>query len=188
MISYSISPKEGLWCLSPSPHRKAYGVLLHLHTGRPMESYSISTQEGLWCPTPSPHRKAYGVYSTSPQEGLLCPTPSPHGKVYGVLVCLSNGGIWSLSPSSHLWCNVATLNTVLFINIFYLVWLEHARKESSSALLSEHHQMLKKICQDFCDKELKPIAAKCDQEQRFPIEKVCWLFHKIHFDDHVPVV
>jgi len=38
--------------------------------------------------------------------------------------------------------------------------------------LSETHEMLKKTCRDFADKELRPIAGELDREHRFPKEQV----------------
>ena len=43
---------------------------------------------------------------------------------------------------------------------------------SCLASLPETHQMLRKTCRDFADKELVPIAAKLDKECRFPKEQV----------------
>ena len=38
--------------------------------------------------------------------------------------------------------------------------------------LPETHSMLQKTCRDFAEGELKPIAAKLDQEHLFPAEQV----------------
>ena len=38
--------------------------------------------------------------------------------------------------------------------------------------LSETHEMLKKTCRDFADKELMPIAGELDKEHKFPAEPV----------------
>jgi butyryl-CoA dehydrogenase len=41
--------------------------------------------------------------------------------------------------------------------------------------LSETHQMLRKTCRDFADKELAPIAAELDREHRFPKKQIASL-------------
>ncbi len=45
--------------------------------------------------------------------------------------------------------------------------------------LSESHEMLRKTCRDFADRELKPIAAELDKTHRYPTEIVCFVFKKI---------
>jgi alkylation response protein AidB-like acyl-CoA dehydrogenase len=44
---------------------------------------------------------------------------------------------------------------------------------SSLFSLSESHEMLRKTCRDFADRELKPIAAELDKTHRYPTEIVC---------------
>lgn len=41
--------------------------------------------------------------------------------------------------------------------------------------LSETHEMLRKTCRDFADKELAPIAAELDREHRFPKKQIAHL-------------
>ncbi len=43
---------------------------------------------------------------------------------------------------------------------------------SSLFTLSESHEMLRKTCRDFADRELKPIAAEIDKTHRYPTEIV----------------
>lgn len=38
--------------------------------------------------------------------------------------------------------------------------------------LPETHQMLQKMCRDFAEGELKPLAAKFDREHLYPAEQV----------------
>lgn len=38
--------------------------------------------------------------------------------------------------------------------------------------LSESHEMLRKTCRDFADRELKPIATELDKTHRYPTEIV----------------
>jgi butyryl-CoA dehydrogenase len=44
--------------------------------------------------------------------------------------------------------------------------------------LSESHEMLRKTCRDFADRELKPIASELDKTKRYPTEMVYFLFLK----------
>lgn len=44
---------------------------------------------------------------------------------------------------------------------------------SSLFTLSESHEMLRKTCRDFADRELKPIAGELDKTHRYPTELVC---------------
>ena len=48
-----------------------------------------------------------------------------------------------------------------------------ARSFSALSMLPEEHQMLRKMCRDFAENELKPIAKDLDKEGRFPKEQVC---------------
>lgn len=41
--------------------------------------------------------------------------------------------------------------------------------------LSESHEMLRKTCRDFADRELKPIATELDKTHRYPTEIVCFI-------------
>ncbi len=45
--------------------------------------------------------------------------------------------------------------------------------------LPESHEMLRKTCRDFADRELKPIAAELDKTHRYPTEIVCFRFKTI---------
>lgn len=38
--------------------------------------------------------------------------------------------------------------------------------------LPESHEMLRKTCRDFADKELKPIAGELDKKHQYPTEMV----------------
>jgi len=49
---------------------------------------------------------------------------------------------------------------------------------SSLFSLSESHEMLRKTCRDFADRELKPIAAELDKTHRYPTEIVCLILKK----------
>ncbi len=46
------------------------------------------------------------------------------------------------------------------------------RSLSALSMLPEEHQMLRKMCRDFAENELKPIAKDLDKEGRFPKEQV----------------
>jgi alkylation response protein AidB-like acyl-CoA dehydrogenase len=48
---------------------------------------------------------------------------------------------------------------------------------SSLFTLSESHEMLRKTCRDFADRELKPIAAELDKTHRYPTEIVRFFFY-----------
>lgn len=50
---------------------------------------------------------------------------------------------------------------------------QQGKNIASIASLSETHQLLYKTCRDFAEGELKPIAAKTDQEKLFPKKQVC---------------
>lgn len=50
--------------------------------------------------------------------------------------------------------------------------LSQIRTVSSLVELPETHEMLRKTCRDFADKELIPIAAKLDKQHLFPTEQV----------------
>lgn len=50
---------------------------------------------------------------------------------------------------------------------------------SSILTLPESHEMLRKTCRDFAEKELKPIAGELDKTHRYPTEIVrceCFFF------------
>lgn len=47
---------------------------------------------------------------------------------------------------------------------------------SSLFTLTESHEMLRKTCRDFADKELKPVAGELDKTHRYPTELVCSSF------------
>jgi alkylation response protein AidB-like acyl-CoA dehydrogenase len=51
---------------------------------------------------------------------------------------------------------------------------------SSIFTLPESHEMLRKTCRDFADRELKPIASELDKTHRYPTEIVCFIFKNIH--------
>ena len=38
--------------------------------------------------------------------------------------------------------------------------------------LSEEHEMLKEMCKNFSDAQLKPIAGELDQQHRYPAEQI----------------
>lgn len=50
--------------------------------------------------------------------------------------------------------------------------IEQRKTIVSLSALSETHQMLHRTCREFAEAELKPIAAKTDQEKLFPEEQV----------------
>ena len=52
-----------------------------------------------------------------------------------------------------------------------------ARSFSALSMLPEEHQMLRKMCRDFAENELKPIAKDLDKEGRFPKEQVCTCYN-----------
>lgn len=45
---------------------------------------------------------------------------------------------------------------------------------SQLAELPETHDMLRRTCRDFADRELAPIAGRLDKEQTYPARQVCW--------------
>ncbi len=52
---------------------------------------------------------------------------------------------------------------------------------SSIFTLSESHEMLRKTCRDFADRELKPIAGELDKTHRYPTEIVCFILKDKNF-------
>lgn len=63
----------------------------------------------------------------------------------------------------------------LFRNVFVKVApcvTSNVRSIASLSALPETHQMLQKTCRDFAEGELKPIAAKIDQEHMYPAEQI----------------
>jgi butyryl-CoA dehydrogenase len=44
--------------------------------------------------------------------------------------------------------------------------------------LSESHEMLRKTCRDFADRELKPVAGELDKKHQYPTDLVCLIFEK----------
>lgn len=51
---------------------------------------------------------------------------------------------------------------------------EPNKRSFSLHKLSEQHLQLKKTCQDFAEKELKPIAGQLDKDNKFPAEQVSY--------------
>ncbi|CAF1506307.1 unnamed protein product [Rotaria magnacalcarata] len=49
---------------------------------------------------------------------------------------------------------------------------------SSIFTLSESHEMLRKTCRDFAERELKPIASQLDKTHRYPIEIACFYLRR----------
>ena len=68
------------------------------------------------------------------------------------------------SPKSHISRVLPRLTSERCIRI--------RRHLTSLAQLPETHEMLRKTCRDFADKELAPIAASLDKEHRYPLEQV----------------
>ncbi|XP_078362565.1 short-chain specific acyl-CoA dehydrogenase, mitochondrial-like [Oculina patagonica] len=68
------------------------------------------------------------------------------------------------SPKSYISCVLPRLTSQNCIRV--------RRHVSSLATLPETHEMLRKTCRDFADKELAPIAASLDKEHKYPEEQV----------------
>ena len=61
-----------------------------------------------------------------------------------------------------------------FFFFFFLDGQKQCQRSISSLIgLPETHQMLRTMCRDFADNELKPIAAEFDRHHKFPAEQVC---------------
>ena len=68
------------------------------------------------------------------------------------------------SPKSYISCFLPRLTSKNCVRA--------RRHVSSLAKLPETHEMLRKTCRDFADKELAPIAANLDKEHKYPQEQV----------------
>jgi butyryl-CoA dehydrogenase len=63
----------------------------------------------------------------------------------------------------------------LFVRRSYLVKQCAMSTHVGSSLftLSESHEMLRKTCRDFADRELKPRAGELDKKHQYPTDLVC---------------
>lgn len=71
------------------------------------------------------------------------------------------------SPKSFIPCVLPQLKSKSCLRV--------TRHVSSLAKLPETHEMLRKTCRDFAEKELAPIAPSLDKEHKYPEEQVMHL-------------
>lgn len=76
-------------------------------------------------------------------------------------------------------CNTTVL---VLANIFQRCAMS-SHVGSTILTLPESHEMLRKTCRDFADRELKPIAAELDKTHRYPTDIVRRLAHRASFDE-----